>query len=214
MAEFSHELKLTVKPSAKRMPLANGYAFTMDIFEIRHRNLLELIGALERRGVTLQKDQAQQMGLAPSYLSQLKAGKKMGEDVARKLETEARKTHGWMDLPHWSEAPEAAPESQSQPLILDVSMMAETVRALRLVAENHGRSFTMESEKDVERFLHYYAIRQVLPDPALLENVIEIDSRRDQTQATGALSDRRAASAPANGDNRSGRARKGAPRKG
>jgi hypothetical protein len=216
MTEFSHELNVTVKPAAKRLALANSYPSAMDIFDIRRRNLMEMLDALARRGITLQKDQAHQLGMAPSFLSQLKAGKKMGEDVARKLEEETRKARGWMDKPQWDDAEETAPQSQSQPLILDVSMIAETVRALRLNAENHGRTFSMESEKDVARFLRYYAYRQVLPDPALLDNVIEIDSRREQEQelVTGAVSDGRAASAPASGADRSGRARKGAPRKG
>lgn len=215
MAEFSHELNVTVKPTAKRLRLANGYASRMDIFEIRHRNLLTLLGSMKERGVRLQKDQAQQLGVAPSFLSQLVSGKKMGEDVARKLEAEARKDHGWMDRQNWDERDhETATDSQSQPLILDVSMIAETVRALRKSALRHHRLFTMETEEDVERFLHYYRIRQGLPEPIYLENVIEIDAARDTAKTAGASSDRREASTTAAGNHRGGRARKGAPRKG
>ena len=215
MDKFSHELNLIVKPTAKRLCLANGYPLHMDIFEIRRRNLLALLASMKERGIRLQKDQAQRLGVAPSFLSQLAAGKKMGEDVARKFEVEARKDHGWMDHPNWSDsADEAASESQSQSLILDVSMMAETIRALRKSAKLHHRLFTMETEEDVARFLRFYRVRQVLPDLETLDNVIEIEGWRDHAKETGASSDRRETSTSTTGNHRGRRARKGASRKG
>jgi hypothetical protein len=78
----------------------------MDVVEIRHRNLLALLNELDGRGATRAKDQAQRLGgMSPSFLSQLKGGKKMGDDVARKIETSVSKPHGWMDQPQWTSDP-------------------------------------------------------------------------------------------------------------
>lgn len=76
----------------------------MDISEIRIRNLQLLI---EQTGklVTV----ANRSDTAPSYLSQIingsptKAGnpRKLGDKLARKLESGMGKPHGWMDAPHF-----------------------------------------------------------------------------------------------------------------
>lgn len=80
------------------MERANDYPPTVDVIEIRHRNLRALVRTLEDRGVRLRKDQAQALGgLGSSFLSQLLRGKKMGEDVARKIEAAMSRSHGWMD---------------------------------------------------------------------------------------------------------------------
>lgn len=71
----------------------------MDIFEVRHLNLRELLAELEASGALRAIDQAQRLGgMNPSFLSQLKSGKKMGEGVARKIEQAMRKPYGWMDV--------------------------------------------------------------------------------------------------------------------
>ncbi|UPG86825.1 S24 family peptidase [Luteibacter aegosomatis] len=76
----------------------------MDISRIRHINLHWLLKELEARGITRAKDQALALGpMSASFLSQLKGGKKMGDDVARKLEAATGKGHGWMDRPQWDE---------------------------------------------------------------------------------------------------------------
>jgi len=77
----------------------------MDVIETRYRNLLHLLGELEQKGTVRAKDQAQRLdGMNPSFLSQLKGGKKMGEDVARKIEVAAGKPHGWMDVAQFGKA--------------------------------------------------------------------------------------------------------------
>ena len=58
----------------------------MDVYEIRTRNLLALVAANRASG-RKDKDFAQRAGgLVPSHLSQLKAGKKMGDDIARSID--------------------------------------------------------------------------------------------------------------------------------
>lgn len=79
----------------------------MDISRIRHINLHWLLKELELKGMTRAKDQALALGpMSASFLSQLKGGKKMGDDVARKLEAASGKDHGWMDRPQWDEVTE------------------------------------------------------------------------------------------------------------
>lgn len=90
----------------------------MDVIETRHTNLLALIRALELKGITKRKDQAQRLGgLGSSYLSQLIRGKKMGEDVARKIEGEAGQARGWMDQNHSSLAQDSLPTVVDPPTI-------------------------------------------------------------------------------------------------
>ncbi|MDF4024105.1 S24 family peptidase [Luteibacter sp. PPL201] len=73
----------------------------MDVFQIRHCNLKALLLELERAGTRRAVDQAQRLGgMNPSFLSQLKGGKNMGGDVARKIEQSVQKPHGWMDSRH------------------------------------------------------------------------------------------------------------------
>ncbi|MGE7136188.1 S24 family peptidase [Luteibacter sp. NPDC031894] len=73
----------------------------MDVFQIRHSNLMALLLKLERAGTRRAVDQAQRLGgMNPSFLSQLKGGKNMGGDVARKIEQAVQKPHGWMDSRH------------------------------------------------------------------------------------------------------------------
>lgn len=71
----------------------------MDIHEIRHRNLMRLIDERLERGHRM-KDIAQQFGgMDKSFLSQLKARKKMGDKVARKLEEALDLPAGQLDMP-------------------------------------------------------------------------------------------------------------------
>jgi hypothetical protein len=123
----------------------------MDIFEIRRRNLALLIDDLERRGVTRNMDQAQQLGaLGSSYLSQLKGGKKIGEDTARKIEAARGLATGWMDMPQW----EGAPDSHSQALRLNKSIVASVARTLldTYAAEGMTYDFTQEWELFVDLY--------------------------------------------------------------
>lgn len=80
----------------------------MDVSEIRRRNLLQLIAEIGRGGLRTQADVARELDMAPSYLAQLKSGKKMGDTVARKLEITAGKPHGWLDIPQWDADARAA----------------------------------------------------------------------------------------------------------
>lgn len=92
----------------------------MDITEIRHRNLLYVLtDVLPDRGIVRTKDAAQALGgLGSSYLSQLKGGKKLGDDTARKIEAALRWRHGEFDTPRWNatgEVRDPAPPYRTDP---------------------------------------------------------------------------------------------------
>ena len=75
----------------------------MDIREIRHRNFQFVITKLERSGITKRRDQGARLGgfLSASYVSQLLAGKYIGDDVARKICYALGQPSGWLDQPQW-----------------------------------------------------------------------------------------------------------------
>jgi hypothetical protein len=114
----------------------------MDIFDIRHRNLLLLIQQLADRGIRKNADVSQALGgLGSSYLSQLKSGKKIGEETARKIEAGIMRASGWMDFPQWEQAsgveePKAAyevPTLSAQEWALLENYRAADLRGKRMI---------------------------------------------------------------------------------
>jgi len=100
----------------------------MDVIEIRHRNLLFLLEQLTGRGITRTKDAAQALGgLGSSYLSQMKGGKTIGEDTARRIEKATYKPHGWMDQPQWSVSEGKVADS------VDLDRAAEIAKLMELL---------------------------------------------------------------------------------
>lgn len=164
----------------------------MDATEIRHRNLLVLISTLEGRGVTKGKDQAQQMGaLGASYLSQLKGGKKMGDDTARKIEAAMRKPRGWMDAAQWEQA-ETAPESHSQSVRFDPEIVRDVARALQEVfAELGYEPFDLSQSDDAELFVELYQRVLERGEIASGSNMVWLGTRIKERARMGAPSDER-----------------------
>lgn len=171
----------------------------MDATEIRHRNLLVLLSALESRGVTKGKDQAQQMGaLGASYLSQLKGGKKMGDDTARKIEAAMRRPRGWMDQPQWQDA-EAAPQSHSQSVRLDLDTVRDVARALQEVFAELGYE-PFDLAKDTELFVELYHRVLELGDISSSGNLVWLGTRIKDRARLGAPSDERSKGTHGKGD--------------
>jgi len=76
------------------------YGMDIDVFETRKINLAALI---EPRGKAA--DIAEKLGSSASYLSTVKSGKRrMGADVARRIEEVEKLPHGWMDRLHGKDA--------------------------------------------------------------------------------------------------------------
>lgn len=81
MSTFSIELK-------------NGILARMDIYAIRKRQLINLIGD-QKKGAC-----AERWGMAPAHLSQIlseKTAKNLGDDVARRIEVVEKLPRGWFD---------------------------------------------------------------------------------------------------------------------
>lgn len=200
MTVFSHELNLSVKPIAKHSWLAGNYALPMDIFEIRHRNLLAILEALEARGVTKNKDQAQQIGaLGASYLSQLKAGKKLGEDTARKIEAATRRPNGWMDQPQWKDAHQPALSSHSQPVRLDPVMLSQTYKALLTLDPEADHPISLANLDDAAHFVQVYEMRAAMPIQPSQEEWIEFGRKLATLTPTGGDDERGGSAVSATG---------------
>src|SRR6185312_2760931 len=94
----------------------------MDVYEIRHRNLLWLMRANKAAGHT-DKDFGQRAGgIGASFLSQLKGGKPMGDDVARDIDSALGKPKGWMDSPRWEDETVPTPDAHD-----DVAKVVEAL---------------------------------------------------------------------------------------
>lgn len=73
----------------------------MDNQEIRHENLMFAYRASKDAGAKDQ-DFAGRIDVSPSMLTQLKNGKTIGDELARKIEANLKKQRGWMDVPQWN----------------------------------------------------------------------------------------------------------------
>lgn len=119
----------------------------MDVTAIRHENLRLLVDEIRKRNPRwLQKDIASALGMSASYLSQLVAGKKMGDEVARKIEAERHLAHGWMDQLQGAARgiAEVRPEYVSRPLRIDPETIAAALRLIRLSFLNMGLEIDQE----------------------------------------------------------------------
>ena len=155
---FSRELNPIVNLPAKHARLAGSYLGAMDISAIRTRNLKQLLSQIAERAPGLrQKDHALALDLSPSFLSQLVGGKKMGDDVARKIEAAQQLPMGWMDHAHWHSASgvrESEPPAYlSQPLRTDAETLAASTRLVRLACEALEVGFDPESAEDAQLVL-------------------------------------------------------------
>ncbi len=109
----------------------------MDAITARHLNLQALVATLKPQLGT-QKAIAIHLDMAPSYLNQLLNGKKMGDDVARKIERAAGLSHGWLDQPRPDADAGAGAAAGSQDLRIDPEIIASAIRLVRLTFANLG----------------------------------------------------------------------------
>ncbi|GGD45823.1 hypothetical protein GCM10007235_17260 [Pseudoxanthomonas indica] len=164
-SEFSHELNPYVKPLAKQARLAAGYAGCMDASTSRTANFRDLVDKSTSQGRT-KKQVAIEFDISPSFLSQLYGGKKIGDDVARKLEMVLRLPRGWMDLPpehrHQGDSTHsihgASPPQRetSQNERLSSKILASSVKVVRLACQALEIPFDPESTEDAAIVLLAY----------------------------------------------------------
>ncbi|NEV64719.1 hypothetical protein [Thiorhodococcus minor] len=125
----------------------------MDVRQARAENLAKLL----RRHPSLRVF-ADRTELAPAHVSQMKNGvRRMGDEVARRIEAQLRLPHGWMDHPHGDG--EDTPVSAATAPSLDQLLSRTSPRAqeaLELIA--HAAEEGRLSEADIA-LIHQLAAR-------------------------------------------------------
>lgn len=173
----------------------------MDIFEIRLANLNALVADMKRRGITKQKDQALAMNLSPSHLSQHVGGKKMGEDVARKIEAACQLPSGWFDsIQSAARVAESSADygAASHFMKIDPPTIAAATRLVRLTFRNLDVDFDNEQDGVPLALAYQYLLarqqRVVTPDnlvdfsKKLAEKLRESEDAR-RSEGAGAVSE-------------------------
>lgn len=152
----------------------------MDAFATRLANLKRLCEDGIAAPSRLKKDMATALDMSPSYLSQLLGGKRMGDDVARKIETLLNLQHGWMDIPHAlpdvgsvADSGETfAPSFASQGLRIDPDTIAAALKLVRLSFLN--RKLEIDQEENGEPLAYAYEFLLRRRERAVTaENVID-----------------------------------------
>lgn len=158
----------------------------MDVTATRLRNLKVLVGRLTSDSRT-KKSVAVELDVAPSFLSQLLGGKKMGDDVARKLEAAAQLPHGWLDTPR-SVGESDSPPYSSHPERLSPEILAAALKLMRLACQNLELPFDPETPEDAGLVLlagDYLFDRK--EQSVTVDNVVDF-TRRLREKVTGSTS--------------------------
>lgn len=198
---FSPPLNHIVKPRAKHLRLARGYAARMDdIYGIRRANLLALIEEIKaRKPAAREQDIASELDLGASHYSQIKSGKAIGDDVARKIETAMGLEYGQLDhawrYPSQDEAtaasrmrvgerelPPTYAVGRSHSLRIDPDTISAALKLVRLAFLNRDEEIDQELNGEPLAYAYEFLIQRkehaVTP-----ENVIEFTrllKRREQ----------------------------------
>lgn len=151
----------------------------MDVTEIRTTNIRWLTEELTHDGRT-KKAAAIALNLSASYLSQLLGGKKMGDDVARKIERARGLVHGAMDQPLWTRDASAVADARgsyhSHLLRIDPETIASALKLIRLSFQNLDLEIDQEENGTPLAFAYQYLLerqeRQVTA-----ENIIDFSAR-------------------------------------
>ncbi len=147
-----------------------------DIYAIRLRNLIALLASPDLAALK-QKEQALQLNTGSSMLSQLTAGKKMGDDIARKIELARGLPVNWMDNVH-------AGDQVSQSWRLDPEMIAESIEALRRVWARRGLVFDPVAQP--EMVVYAYELLAEMGDEPSSAQLIDFGAKlaeRDKAKA-------------------------------
>lgn len=153
----------------------------MDVFDIRRANLEALVQALEAKGLR-RGEAATQLNLGASHMSQMLGGKKMGEEVARKIEDARKLAHGWMDQIHdtvsyrSAVAENSTPYYASQHLRIDPETIAAALKLVRLSFLNLSKVIDQEVNGLPLAFAYEYLIQRQ-ENAVTAENVIDFSAR-------------------------------------
>lgn len=123
--------------------LKTGILGTMDIYAIRKKNLVKLIGS-QKKGSC-----AERWGMAPAHLSQIlsdKTAKNLGDDVARRIEHVEGLPRGWFDSIPLDEATANA-EANEPGLAESESTVESAADLVRKMLAKHGKGLPEEARK-------------------------------------------------------------------
>lgn len=148
----------------------------MDIFEIRRLNLAALVSRLGGNG-RKQKEIAADLDLGASHLSQLMAGKRIGEDVARKIEVARSLPLGWMDQIQVAEhglhvAEDRADYGRPNALRIDPETIAAALKLVRLTFQNLKLQIDQESNGEPLAYAYEFLLKR-REQVVTAENVID-----------------------------------------
>lgn len=190
-----------------------------DIYGIRRANFSNLVACIKARRPGLrEQDVAAELDLGPSHYSQIKAGKPIGDEVARKIESAASLEYGQLDhawIQPISDNPNpdnvvtlgvaehaAIYQLPSHSLRIDPDTISAALKLVRLAFLN--RDEEIDQEVNGEPLAHAYEFLIRRKEQAVTpENVIEFSrilKRRQQGELDAAQT----------GDDRSARAGGGA----
>jgi phage repressor protein C with HTH and peptisase S24 domain len=117
--------------------LKTGILACMDIYAIRKRQLMKLIGD-QKKGVC-----AERWGMAPAHLSQIlsdKTAKNLGDDVARRIEVVEKLPRGWFDALPTDDEPASPGQKESNLASLTDSDSSAADQVKRMLAKVKGLS--------------------------------------------------------------------------
>ena len=130
----------------------------LDINGIRQANLQALTDQIRRGRPDLREmDVALALDLSPSFFSQLKGGKVIGDDVARKIEIARSLPFGWMDNIHPETTQRIGEDPgsyQSHTLRIDPETIAAALKLVRLAFLQ--REQEIDQEVNGEPLAHAY----------------------------------------------------------
>lgn len=170
----------------------------MDVSAIRLANLKSIVAARTSKGST-KKDAAVELDMSASFLSQLLAGKRMGDELARKIEVTLSLPHGWMDrLSSQSSIREPIAEYLSQTPRLEANILASALKLIRLACENLELDFDAEDPADAGLVLMACDYLSDRGDSAVTaDNVVDFTKRlrasfKEKNAQSASADDRRA----------------------
>lgn len=157
----------------------------LDIYAIRKANLLALSEGMKQHSPKLrEQDVALALDLSPSFYSQLKGDKAMGDDVARKIEAARNLPPAWMDNVHDgsdNRVGESVSHYRSHPLRIDAETISAALKLVRLAFRQRDQEIDQEINGEPLAYAYEFLIARN-ETTATAENVIEFSRALNRRQ--------------------------------
>lgn len=160
----------------------------LDIYGIRRANLLAVSAELRRKQPGLrEQDVALALNLSPSFYSQLKGDKVMGDDVARKIESAHALPNAWMDNLHEDTAThvrDAHAPYWSHSLRIDPETISAALKLVRLAFRQRDQEIDQEENGEPLAFAYEFLLTRK-ENTVTAENVVEFSRAINRRQTGG-----------------------------